>query len=213
VTRSRRRERSSTGRATKHRAPRVLPWLLIAALLVAAVVAWSWWRGRGSQDAAGEKRADNATGYVRLARAAEGRQDYAGAFALYREGLRHFPDDVFLLGSYGAATTNASYGVRRNRGRLVPVMATSRDRVRAAHEALVLLDRAQAAAPAMSAPALQKGLMLAAWGLPEDALVELYGAVVRGDRSPELERTAGAITLLQLGRADSLGQNGRPASR
>ena len=144
--------------------------------------------------------------------------DYDTALATYREGLKRFPNDVVLLGSYATAIKNASFAVRPSRGRLVPVARGSHERVAAALEALALLDAAQRAQPNSPQPALQKGLLLASWGLPEDALVELFGAVTKGDRSPELERTATAITLLQLGRGGevapaALDQNGSPAIR
>jgi tetratricopeptide (TPR) repeat protein len=198
--------------------------LLVRGTIVVLLVilgGWGFMRWRVMRDrgpATGAVRiARDAAGTARMARAAEERGDLEKALAIYREGVRRFPSDPVLLGSYGTATTNRSFAVRTNRGRLMPLAATSRERTTAAQEALRLLDAAQQANPRLSQPALQKGLLYAAWGLPEDALVELYAAVVRGDRSPALERTAGAITRLQLGRADSLGalpdQNGRPARR
>jgi tetratricopeptide (TPR) repeat protein len=195
-----------------------------AGVMVAlAVVAIGWFAmrareqaGRGGPTAdvpGGRANAGDAAGYASQGRAAEARQDYDAALETYREGLRRFPDDAVLLGSYATAIKNRSFAVRESRGRLVPVAATSHDRVRAAHETLALLDAAQRARPQASQAPLQRGLLYAAWGLPEDALVELYAAVTRGDRSPEIEQTAGAITLLQLGRGSEVDQNGKPASR
>lgn len=220
---SRRTSRSSTGRAMARRGRgrgrtvvRAVILLLVVGLVGGGLWQWQALRrgpaGRGAI-AIGRDAATTAS----LAREAEDAGDFDRALALYREGVRQFPTDAVLLGSYGTAITRRSFAVTTNRGRPAPVAGGSLERVRAAHEAIRLLDAAQAARPRMSQPALQKGLLYAAWGLPEDALVELYAAVVRGERSPELERTAGAITLLQLGRADSLGaapdQNGRPARR
>ncbi len=226
MTKKRRAARSSTGRSVSARPTGgggSAPWLVVVAILVAVggVLGYVQWKKRAPHDVGVSLGAATTTEILQRTREAEQRGDYDTAFALYRAGLARSPNDVYLVGSYGAATTNASYAVRRNRGRLVPVMPTSLDRVRAAQEALALFDRAQAAAPAMPAPAYQKGLMYAAWGLPEDALVELYAAVLKGDRSPEIDRVAGAITLLQLGRGSELepgqgpapDQNGRPASR
>ena len=211
--------RSSPGRTVRPRRTWRAPWIALAVVVAVAATVFALvkWRGGGAA-----RLAPGLTPQEIVVRAgeAEARGDYATAFALYREGIARHPDDVSLLGSYGAATTNRSYAVRMNRGRLVPVMPTSDDRVRAAREALALFDQAQQAAPTMAAPALQKGLLYAAWGLPEDALVELYRAAVLGGPSPEIDRVGGAITLLQLGQGDRLGsavldsvQNGRPASR
>jgi len=219
----RRTARSSTGRAMvrKSRGRGHLLGRSALAALAAILVGWGvlhWQAGRHSAGSASPVRiARDAVGTARLARAAEKRGDLEGALAIYREGVRRFPRDAVLLGSFGTATTNRSFAVHSNRGRLVPVAPTSHARTAAAHEAIRLLDAAQRESPRLSQPALQKGLLYAAWGLPEDALVELYGAVVRGNRSPELERTAGAITQLQLARPDHAGaattQKGRPARR
>lgn len=221
---SRRTSRSSTGRAMGRRGRgRALRLVVRGGAVVLLLAAAAWGFSRWQADRAlragspGVRIARDAAGTARLARAAEEAGDLDRALAIYREGVRRFPGDPVLLGSFGTATISRSYAVERNRGRIVPVTPTSLERVAAAHEALRLLERAQEANPRLAQPALQKGLLYAAWGLPEDALVELYAAVVRGDRSSPLERTAGAITLLQLGRADSLGatmdQNGRPARR
>lgn len=217
MTRSRRTLRSSTGRPRGRRGGRGRRALALGAtLLVALALGFGMWRWQGG-DGGVPRAAGDARAIARQARAAELAGDDPAALALYRAGLARYPRDEVLLGSYATATTNRSFAVRRNRGRIVPVAPTSRDRVDAAREALALLDAAQAADARGGQPALMKGLLYAAWGLPEDALVELYVAVTRGERAPQLERTAGAITLLQLGRADSLGtapdQNGRPASR
>lgn len=224
-----RTRRSSTGRPMVSRsgarrgsagsAARIGGGVILALVVVA--IAWFVARtmeqaGKGGPTAnapGGRADAGDAAGYASQGRAAEARQDYDAALDTYREGLRRFPEDAVLLGSYATAITNRSFAVRESRGRLVPLAATSHDRVRAAHEALALLDAAQRARPQASQAPLQKGLLYAAWGLPEDALVELYAAVTRGDRSPEIEQTAGAITLLQMGRGRELDQNGRPASR
>ncbi len=219
----RRTRRSSTGRPMVPRgggrrgAP--VPGARIAAgvLLALVVVAGGFFAWRAIDErrsgATSARSGEDAAAFARDGRAAEMRQDHDAALALYREGLARFPDDVVLLGSYATAIKNRSFAVRPSRGRMVPLAATSHDRVRAAQEAIALLDAAERARPAGSQAPLQKGLLYAAWGLPEDALVELYAAVTRGDRSPELERTAGAITLLQLGRGNEVDQNGMPASR
>jgi len=220
----RRTKRSSTGRAMASRGAgehrrggpgreaRIMAGVAAAAVVLAVVfLTLRTMLGGGSGSA--RPASNDAIGYARLGRAAETRHDDDAAGRAYREGLRRFPDDATLLGSYATAVKNRGFAVRLNRGRAVPVAATSHDRVRSAHEALELLAAAQRSRPGMSAPALQKGLLYAAWGLPEDALVELYGAASRGDPSPELEQTAGAITLLQLGRGNELDQKGNPASR
>jgi tetratricopeptide (TPR) repeat protein len=195
---------------------------VFVALVVVAALFFIWRaigeRGQGAPatgapTGGGRPGSGDAATYAREGRAAEARHDDDAALATYREGLRRYPDDAVLLGSYATAIKNRSFAVRPSRGRMVPVAATSHDRVRAAREALALLEAAQRARPAGSQAPLQKGLLYAAWGLPEDALVELYAAVTRGDRSPELEQTAGAITLLQLGRGNEVDQNGMPASR
>ncbi len=154
----------------------------------------------------------SAAEFLARARAAELRQDFEGSFAAYRAGLSRFPEDAVLLGAFATAIQNRSYAVRVNRGRAVPLTPTSRERVAAAREAFALLDASERARPANPNPALHRGLLYAAWGLPEDALVELYRARVLGGTSPEIDRAGGAITLLQLGRGDTLGQNGSPAS-
>ncbi len=222
----RRAKRSSTGRAMASRSPdgrrggpgpraRILAGLIVFFIVAAAVFAWSrFMDGRApARTSARSVQASDAAGFARAGRAAETRLDYATALATYRDGLKRFPNDEILLGSYATAIKNASFAVRPSRGRLVPVAANSHERVGAALEAIALLEAAQRARPQASQAPLQKGLLYAAWGLPEDALVELYGAVTRGDRSPELERTATAITLLQMGRGSEVDQKGSPASR
>lgn len=224
----RRTRRSSTGRPMVPRgggrrgdmspAARIGAGVAVALVVLAAV--FFFLRASAPQAPGGPARAKSssssaadAASYASEARAAEAREDHDAALATYREGLRKFPQDEVLLGSYATAIKNRSFAVRPSRGRMVPVAATSHDRVRAALEAIALLDAAQRARPEGSQAPLQKGLLYAAWGLPEDALAELYGAVTRGDRSPELEQTAGAITLLQMGRGSEVDQKGRPASR
>jgi len=181
----------------------------VVVLVLAGAVVFGWLRNRESR-----ATAPTVASVLAEARQAEERGDFEGAFAAIRDGLRHFPNDPVLLGTLGTATQNQSYAVRTNRGRIVPVTPTSRERVAAAREALALLEASERSRPADPHPALHRGLLLAAWGLPEDALVELFRARVLGGTSPEIDRVGGAITLLQLGSAaDSLGQNGRPASR
>ncbi len=220
-----RRRRSSVGQRMASRepgkrrggggfAPKLVIVVAVGALvLVAATLVFRGKLPVPGAPAPPAAAAHDAAGWSRLGREAALRGAHDAALATYRDGLRAFPSDPVLLGSYAKAIKNRSFAVRMSRGRAVPVAATSHERVAAALEALALLDAAQRAQPNSPEPALQKGMLLAAWGLPEDALVELYGAVVRGSRAPELERTAGAITLLQLGRGSELDQNGSPSSR
>jgi len=180
----------------------------VVVLVLAGAVVFGWLRNRESRATA--PTVASVASVLAEARQAEERGDFEGAFAAIRDGLRHFPNDPVLLGTLGTATQNQSYAVRTNRGRIVPVTPTSRERVAAAREALALLEASERSRPADPNPALHRGLLLAAWGLPEDALVELFRARVLGGTSPEIDRVGGAITLLQLGSAaDSLG----PASR
>ena len=171
-------------------------------------------RGRlgGAGDGAGALSAAEAH---RRAQAAEAAGDREGALAIYREAVRTHPKDPFLLGNYAVAVSNRSFVVRTNRGRTVPLRPTSHDRVGDARAALALLDETERIDPKYAEPALQRGLIDAAWGLPEDALVEFYKAHLLGGRQDVIDRNASAITRLQLGAAafDSLRQNGRPASR
>ena len=198
------------GRARRRRGRRPAVLGGFVAIVLAGAVVFGWLRNREES----RETAPTVATVLAQARQAEERGDFEGAFAAIREGLRHFPNDPVLLGTLGTATQNRSYAVRTNRGRVVPVTPTSRERVAAAREALALLEASERSRPADPNPALHRGLLLAAWGLPEDALVELFRARVLGGTSPEIDRVGGAITLLQLGSAaDSLAQNGRPASR
>jgi tetratricopeptide (TPR) repeat protein len=197
------RRRTSTGararrKGRRGRAIRGRGWIVL--ILVLAVLAglglWSSRLSRPSRPAA----AADARGYLAKARAAEGTQDYDTAITIYQEGLARFPRDPLLLGFYGSALKNRSFAVRSNRGRMVPVAPTSLERVHAAEQAIALFDAAERVTPRSPAPALNRGVLYAVWGLPNDALAELYRAAMLGDRSEQLEGTARAITLLQMGR-------------
>ena len=155
------------------------------------------WRGIARRPA--PPAATSPQAYLDLARAAEARGEFEEAFALYAEAVHRYPGQGLLLLSYGAAISNRSFMVRPNRGRLVPLAPTSHARTRAAREALALFDAAERAHPDDGAPALQRGLTCASWGLPEDALMELYRAHLLKGPADEIERVANTITLLQLG--------------
>jgi hypothetical protein len=186
--------------------------LATAALLVVIGAAFGLWYGLEARRARRVPVRD-AAGYVQAALEAEGRDEAAAAFRLYDEGAARFPGDPYMLGSYAAALNNRSYAVRLNRGRLVPVGSTSRRRVADACAALALLEQAEEAHPRLAAPALYKGRLYAAWGFPEDALEEFVAAYARGDRSPELDRSASGVARLQLAPEAPVDQNGSPASR
>ena len=228
----RRRRKKSAGRsgapapASTRRRGRSRRWLVVGiALAIVAGGALVWGFGReskehpiGGDDVARDR---SAAEYLRVALAAEQAWDYDSAFTLYLEALRRYPNDLALWGSYASALNNRSFVVRPNRGKSVALDATSHERVQDALASLAQFDAMERAAPRYGEAALQRGLLYAAWGLPEDGLAELYRAHVLGGREDKINWAGTMITLLQLGRGDSLesdrqgrlGQNGNPASR
>ena len=215
-----RRSRKKTGTRSTPKAPRRRTgssWrgLVVGALaiVVAAAALWALRPGSPNRREGTGSPSRSAEEYLRLAQAAESAQDYEAALTLFRESVRDYPREMVLLGSYASALNNRSFLVRSNRGRTFPLAPTSHERVANALASLAMFDAAERAQPQNGEPALQRGLLYAAWGLPEDALAELYRAHLLGGRQDEIDKAGSTITLLQLGHVDTLDQNGRPASR
>lgn len=136
------------------------------------------------------------------AQAATTRGELLEAYEILQRGVAQFPGDADVANAFGVSVNNTAYFVRPMRGRQVPVMATSLDRVRAAQSALAAYERASAGKPWLASPYHYRGNLYAAWGLPDDALRELYQARVRGDSTASLMRTATAILAIQRGAMD-----------
>lgn len=174
--------------------------LIIGALALAGAATWFAFARRGA--GSNEGPVLGAAEALHQAQAAEKRGDYEAAFAIYRDAMRWHPGESVLVGAYAAAVSNRSFSVRPNRGRFVSLSPTSYDRVATALEVLALYDKAERLRPGDGEPALQRGLSYATWGLPEDALLELYKAHTLGGRQKEIDGVGATITLLQLGRGD-----------
>ena len=69
------------------------------------------------------------------AQAATNRGELLEAYDLLVQGVAQYPGDPDVANAFGVAVNNTSYFVRPVRGRMVPVMATSLDRVGAAQAA------------------------------------------------------------------------------
>jgi tetratricopeptide (TPR) repeat protein len=194
------------------------PWLLgvlFAALVAAGVVLLPRLRTRTTTPSAGVQRTFASPVEVwELGQAATKRGDLLEAYEILKRGVEQFPNDADIANAFGVTVNNTSYYVRPLRGRLVPVMATSLERVGAAQTALAAYDRASAGKPWLASPFHYRGNLYAAWGLPDDALEQLYQARMRGDSSASLMRTANAIVAIQRGGFDVPGKGFAPdASR
>jgi hypothetical protein len=205
--------REPSRRPLKKDARRLSPWALTA-LVGAALVLGLLFMPRLRAIAPGSigvARQDarpftSPSDVFQQAEAARSRGELMEAYQILVRAVAQFPGDADVATAFGVSVNNTTYFVRPVRGRQVPVMATSLERVRAAHAALRAYERASAGRPALAAPYHYRGNLYAAWGLPDDALRELYQARVRGDSTASLLRTAAAILALQRGAMDpSLG--------
>jgi hypothetical protein len=141
----------------------------------------------------------SARAYLDAVSAANVARDYPRMTALVDEGLRRFPDDPSLLLARGAALNNASFFVESHRGRLVPALATSLERVRAAQDAIGAYDAVARRYPAIGEPVAERGLVLVTWGLPEDGRQNLERAYDLGDHRPEVLNALGVVVRTQRG--------------
>jgi hypothetical protein len=159
-------------------------------------------RGGGAGGTSAERPFQSQHEVWERAQDATNRGELLEAYDLLVRGVAQYPGDADVANAFGVAVNNTSYFVRPVRGRLVPVMATSLDRVGAAQAALAAFDRASSGKPYLASPYHYRGNMYAAWGLPDDAIRELYQARMRGDSTASLLRTAQAILAIQRGAMD-----------
>jgi hypothetical protein len=165
----------------------------VAGILVAAVAFGLWTRriplpGASSQFTAAPAPAldlPTPRAYLDAAVSANAAGD-PRLLAIVDEGLARFPNDPLLSLARGAALNNLSFRVEYHRGRGVPRLATSLERVRAAQEAIAAYDGVARRYPAIPEPVGERGLVLITWGLPEDGRAELERAYAMGDRRPEI---------------------------
>ncbi|MEP7027818.1 MAG: hypothetical protein ABI960_04410 [Candidatus Eisenbacteria bacterium] len=112
------------------------------------------------------------------------------------------PRDIRILGALATALNNECYATRTLRGRVQPVLATSRERVLYAHEALRACDQVEGVLPTSVAAPHYRGMLYAAWGLPEEAGYALSVAVDRGDATAEARQTREVLKMLHMGGAE-----------
>lgn len=163
-------------------------------LALGGVAAFVLARSRNRADAA---KFASREELLRRADKAEQRGDRIGSFELLDRGLERYPSDAEMTRRFCMAANNVCYAVRGMRGRLVPVLPTSRARHAAAQRVLDALDRKERMRSDDPETYYYRGQLYAAWGFPHDALIQLYRAYELGDSSLILKRTASAIVQLE----------------
>lgn len=170
---------------------------VVLVLALGGVAAFVVARSRSRADAA---KFTSREEVLRRADEAEQRGDRIATFELLDRGLERYPSDAEMTRRFSMAANNVCYAVRGIRGRMVPVLATSRARHAAAQRVLAALDRWERLQSDDPETYYYRGQLYASWGFPHDALIQLFRAHQLGDSSLSLERTAREIVQLESNR-------------
>jgi hypothetical protein len=129
-------------------------------------------------------------------------QDQA-AEGWFRRGLESAPGDPLLAVNLTVALNNECFRVSARRGTSCPVLATSRDRFRAAQECLKLYQAIEATLPPGMGLSHDRAQLLDSWGFPMEALEEYGQSQAIGDTSRACRDAIARVDALQRGAAGS----------
>ena len=207
--RGRRSERSGVRRRTRSRRPLGLAIAASLVVATAAVLVFGWiprpWEGPAPSAPAGSRvtsarRFDLPTprAYLEAAGAANAGADSRTMLAIADEGLARFPGDPLLSLARAAALNNLSFRTEVHRGRGVPGLATSLERVKLAQESIATYEAVARRLPSAAEPIAERGLVLITWGMPQDGLSDLRRAYGMGDRRPEILNAIAVVSSNEL---------------